>query len=87
MKARRSARAATRRLAPPPLLPNVTHHRFSGHTASAWSITIAPPVATDRNTSVTNALIVPTILAAAMAASPVLATIAVESTLIKQMKN
>jgi len=36
---------------------------------------------------VTNALIVPTILAAAMAASPVLATIAVESTLIKQMKN
>ena len=53
----------------------------------ARAITIAPPVATDRNTSVTNALIVPTILAAAMAASPVLATIAVESTLIKQMKN
>lgn len=48
---------------------------------------MAPPVATDKNTSETSALTVPTMLAAAMAASPVLATMAVESTPIKQIKN
>ena len=53
----------------------------------ARDTTMAPPVASDMNTSDTRLFTVPTMDTAAMAASPMDDTSAVDSRLMKQIKN
>ncbi len=71
----------------PTASPMARRISFTSPRPLARETTMAPPVASDINTSDTRLFTVPTMDTAAMAASPTDDTSAVDKRLIKQMKN